>query len=59
MVKLRFQTIIQYEYDTETGRNRLTKQFTKPVGSTYQNNQKGKDKLNFKGTKTESEEVLL
>ena len=59
MVKLRFQTIIQFEYDTETKRNRLTKQFTKAVGETYKNNQKGKDKLQFKGAKTESEEVIL
>ena len=59
MVKLRFQTILQYEYDTETGRNKITKQFTTPVGETRKNNQKGKDKFNFKGAKTETEEVLL
>ena len=49
MVKLRFQTIFQFEYDTETGRNKIIKQFTKAIGETYQNNQKGKDKLDFKG----------
>ena len=32
MVKLRFGTYTQWEYDTETGKQRVIKNFTKPVG---------------------------
>lgn len=59
MTKFRWQTIVQFEFDDETKRTRVVKSFTTPIGTTSQNRQKGKTKLQFKGSKTTDDEVIL
>ena len=59
MTKFRFQTILQYEYDSETNRTRMIKSFTKPIGTTAENRQRGKTKMDFKGAIKDDDEVVL
>jgi hypothetical protein len=39
-MKLQYQTILQFEVDTETGKNRVLKSFTTPLGQTAANKYK-------------------
>ena len=58
MAKIRFQSLCQYEYDTETGRTRVISAFTKPIGEAGKNRQRGRPKVEAKGAKTSGEVTL-
>lgn len=58
-MKFKFQSIIQYEYDSETERTKVIKAFTTPIGQTASARQRGASKLDFKGATSSDEEVVL
>ena len=58
-MKFKWQSIVQFEYDSDTGRTRVLKAFTTPIGQTASSRQKGKTKLAFKGASSSDEEVIL
>jgi len=50
MVVFKWQSITQFSYDSETGRTRVLKAFTTPIGETAKNRQRGKKQMDFKGS---------
>lgn len=58
MVKFSYQTIVQFEFDSDTGRTRVLKAFTTPIGSTAKGRQRGAKKIDFKGASSDGEVTL-
>ena len=55
-MKLQFQTILKFEVDTDTGKNRVLQSFTRQVGEGTQNTYKKKPKEATETTISESKE---
>lgn len=59
MTRFKWQSIVQFEYDSTTGKTRVLKAFTRPIGNTAgSGRQRGAKKIELKGA-TASTEVIL